>query len=350
MEKYIFMKKEENFFEKNKKIVGIIFARAFCCMGIVIFHFFSHSKGSFKILYRTSNNSFGFMYVTTFFSISGAVLYYNYPKIKSIKSFYFKRWKSIFIPFYLCYIYYYLRNSMAYHKLLFKSQLSKLFITLIGFDSYLHYRIKNTCYLVGEWFLGAIIIIYLLYPLLSLFIIKNNYLIITFVFLINVFMYKTNFFIIPKSKNIISCLTSFYFGVITIKYKYFFFGNYIILLISFIILLSLSIFNITSFFFVLQIQGYCLYILLINIGQYIMQTKLNIIFKEISILSYNIFLFHHYIILDILHIINPIEWYLHIILLTIVFVLTIIYSKINLMVFTSIIESKPFKKFESLFI
>ena len=85
---------------KSNKISGIIFTRACCSIGIVIFHYFCHSNGSFKFLYKTANTNFGYMFVTTFFCISGVVLYYNYPIITSKKSFYFKRWKSIFPSYY----------------------------------------------------------------------------------------------------------------------------------------------------------------------------------------------------------------------------------------------------------
>ena len=83
--------KTENKLKRNKnKIEGIIFARSCCCIGIVIFHYFAHSKGKFKLLYRTANSNFGYLFDISFFCISGAVLFYNYPKINSIKIFYFK--------------------------------------------------------------------------------------------------------------------------------------------------------------------------------------------------------------------------------------------------------------------
>ena len=99
------MDKKINLEKKIKtKLEGIIFARACCCIGIVIFHYFSGSKGKFKLLYLNANSSYGFLFVTSFFCISGVVLYYNYPKISSIKKFYYKRWKSILLPYYICFI------------------------------------------------------------------------------------------------------------------------------------------------------------------------------------------------------------------------------------------------------
>ena len=53
-------------YSKNK-IPGIIFAKALCTIGIVIFHYFCHSNGNFKFLFKTSNSTFGFMLSTSFF-------------------------------------------------------------------------------------------------------------------------------------------------------------------------------------------------------------------------------------------------------------------------------------------
>ena len=157
----------------KKKLTGIIFTRACCSLGIIINHYFAHSNGNFKFLYNTANSSFGFMFVTTFFCISGAVLYYNYPKIKSIKKFYYKRWKSIFPSFYICFLIFYIKNVIYFRKLFYNGHWSKLFISIIGLDGYLKFRIK-TYYLIGEWFLGAIIIFYIIYPLLSIIIAKKK--------------------------------------------------------------------------------------------------------------------------------------------------------------------------------
>ena len=95
------------------------------------------------------------------------------------------------------------------------------FFSLIGLDGYLSYRI-TTYFIVGEWFLGAIIIIYALYPLLLWFLNKNiflTYCIMGFSYFI---IYKTNIFMIIKEINLITCINSFYFGMISIKYKRFF--------------------------------------------------------------------------------------------------------------------------------
>jgi hypothetical protein len=81
-----------------------------------------------------------------------------------------------------------------------------------------------------------------------------------------------------------------------------------------------------------------------------MKTKLKIIFTEISKLSYNIFLFQHIIIFDILGVRNPTEWHIHIILLLIAILLTIICARVLYLVVKDITESIIFKKIESFFL
>jgi len=208
----------------KKRLEGISFARACCCLGIVIFHYFCHSRGNFKLLFKTANSSFGFIFVTAFFNISGACLYYNYPIVKSKIIFYFKRWKSIFLPYYFCYLYFYIELTIRFHGLLFKKNLSKIYFTILGLDGYLLYKIK-TCYLIGEWFLGAIIIIYFIYPFIAFIYSKNYYISFLMICILNISMYYKQFFIIGRNRNIITCITSFYFGMTTIKFKKYFFAN-----------------------------------------------------------------------------------------------------------------------------
>ena len=332
----------------RKYLKGIIFARAICCIGIIFYHYFGKSNGEFKLLFKTANSTFGFIFVTSFFCISGTVLYYNYPKITSLRTFYFKRWKSIFPPYYICYLFK-LKNILPIHKLDFKYNWPRFFFTLIGMDTYLHYKYK-TFALIGEWFLGPIIIIYILYPLLS-WMMNINILIINFITSVGyILMYRTNYFIIMKDVNIITCVTSFYFGMLAIKFENIFFKNKITFIVSFIIYTYLYLYKLRELILIRQIQGFTLFILLVQIGEYIMASRIKGIFIIISTLSYNIFLIHHGMIHYILGIYNPMKWYWHIFLFGITLILTMFYSKILLIIVNAMIQSHMFKKIEGLFI
>jgi hypothetical protein len=184
------------------------------------------------------------MFVTTFFSISGTVLYYNYPKITSTKGFILKDGNqySHHIKYSMrkqqktiCFFYFYLKNVFKFHKLFYKGHWSKLFLTLFGMDGYLSYRI-NSYYLIGEWFLGAIIIIYFLYPFLSWLMNKSFLILHSLICFGYLLMYKTNFFFLKDTIN------SFYFGMIIIKFYKIFFNKKYIFFISFL-LLNISLFS-----------------------------------------------------------------------------------------------------------
>ena len=81
-----------------------------------------------------------------------------------------------------------------------------------------------------------------------------------------------------------------------------------------------------------------------------MKRKLKNFFIVIGNMSFSIYLFHPQIISDILSLYNPIQWYFHLILLLMVMSLTVICSKIHLMVVHSVLKSNIFQKIELLFI
>ena len=331
------------------KLVEIIFIRAFCSMGILLFHYFCHSNSNLKFFFKTANSTWGFMFTTTFFCISGSVLYFNYPKIISLKKYYYKRWKSIYPAYYICFLYFFFANVFETHKLFYNGHWTKLFYTLIGLDGYLSYRLK-TYFISGEWFLGAIILIYILYPIL-LFLININILFIFLITFIGYFlMYKANIFIIIKDMNLFTCIISFCFGIITIKYKRIFYENKIIFCGSLFLLILFCFIKLNAFILIFQLQGFFLYISLIHLGSFIMSKRKLSVIKEISKISYSIFLIHHRLIINILALYNPFEWYFHVILIPIAILSTILCSLIHSKIIEYIFTSCLFKRLDAFFI
>ena len=136
----------------------------------------------------------------------------------------------------------------------------------------------------------------------------------------------------------------------TIKFKKIFFVNNNSFFISFIIFIVLRTVKIYSSIIIFQIQGFSLFIILTKIGKYLTQKKYARIFIKISNISYSIYLFHHRIIIDILSVNNPLKWYSHILVLSLVLLLTIFCSKIHSIVVDSFLKSNFFQIIESLFI
>ena len=164
-------------------------------------------------------------------------------------------------------------------------------------------------------------------------------------------MTKTKYFKISILRNLITCLSSFYFGMVFIKNKIFFL-NKIVIIISFCINIYLYFKEIHSNFpiFIYQLQGFTFLIILISLGKIIMNSRLQSFFNEISRLSYCIFLFQHITIINVFSIYNPTSWYKTFFTLGVIILLTIIYSKIILTVIESIYKSRVFITIESYFL
>lgn len=278
------------------------FVRAISCIGIVIFHF-SATLDNYSIncslpLYYYGNGDWGKILVTVFFMLSGAMLWYNEKEITLI--YYYKRWKSIYPMFYLAFGFNFFKNILSSGKVFYNGKPWTLLLSLLGMDGYFSYRIKGY-YILGEWFLGAIIFMYLLYPLLVHFM--NRYKIPATIIIILFFIGILNFngFIISESTNIFTCLISFWFGMLCMEYIAYWDNKYvaIIALVLFFIFGKLDIQNKVV---VDQLCGWVLFIFLMNIGKIIMKNKLlDNIFSGLSKLSYPIFLLHHIILFQVIN-------------------------------------------------
>ena len=246
-------------------------------------------------------------------------------------------------------MYFFFANVFETHKLFYNGHWTKLFYTLIGLDGYLSYRL-HTYFISGEWFLGAIILIYILYPIL-LFLININLIIPFLISFIGYFlMYKTNIFIIIKDMNLLTCIISFYFGIIAIKYKKYFYENKIVFNVSLSLLILFIFIKLNTFILIFQLQGFFLYISLLHLGTFIM-TKRNLsVIEEISKISFSIFLIHHRLIINILALYNPFEWYFHVILISIAILSTILCSFIHSKIIEYIFNSCLFKKLDAFFL
>jgi len=126
----------------------------------------------FNLGYLTANYDFGNLAVTLFVVLSGGLLYKSHGTVArtSLKGFYFKRALAIYPPFWICNLYVLL--SMAKHWMgdgspFYAGHPAKLLLTLVGADGYAKTWGIDTYFFCGEWFVGAIVFLYLLYPLLA---------------------------------------------------------------------------------------------------------------------------------------------------------------------------------------
>lgn len=214
--------------EKEKHIFAFDVIRAICPFIILMYHYscqFKYGPRPFSIY---ANGSWGYAIVTTFFVLSGAALYYGYPEIISVKKFYYKRAKSLFPKFYMVWAFSYFMKVIEEGSFLYKGESSfwKFLFTAIGLDGYLNGLIKGY-YQVGEWFLGALVILYIIYPVILKLINKSSIIIISIVATIYLSFTLKGYIVDNVELNelltgfigIPSCCLSFVIGMVLCKHR-----------------------------------------------------------------------------------------------------------------------------------
>ncbi len=241
------------------------------------------------------NGNFGVIGVTLFFIISGASLMYVYDEKLELKKYLIKRWLSLFPLFYLSYFIVYANKVAQYKTIRISSAPYKNFIlTIFGMDGYLSYK-YSTWYLIGEWFLGCIIIMYLLFPLIRKLFLLNPYITMIVAALVYIVTLKYYCFDISIARNVLIKGLDFIFGmffVYKIKKVKLVYG-----LLALAGLLSMSYIKIPgSDMYGITLTGFTLFIAIVWIVQNIKVEKLYKTLGVISKYTYGVFLMHHIVI------------------------------------------------------
>ena len=131
---------------------------------IVIYHFSFSLPWPVDVLHSTVNGSWGMTPVYCFFMVSGAALMHRYGKEEGFKigKFYSRRFLGIYPLFWIAYL---IGFFAVYWQLghLYDVPSWSLIWSIIGLDGWVVNWVP-TFYMVGEWFLGSIIMLYLAFP------------------------------------------------------------------------------------------------------------------------------------------------------------------------------------------
>lgn len=179
----------------NNRKAYIDMIRAFAICLVVMFHFSYYMpfyNATLPGFYNYKNGSWGSVGVFLFFMISGNCLYSKYRTEFKMKEFLLNRFKRIIIPFWICYAFFFLFNfwqSKAFPEV----PIYRFLLTIIGMDGFLSYKVQ-TFYVLGEWYLGCIIIIYLLFPIVRFCMNKNIHVTLAVLFAVGVMLFYNNFF------------------------------------------------------------------------------------------------------------------------------------------------------------
>ena len=216
----------------KKRIYCFDLLKLFSIFYVFVYHIYMdmyviHPMHNLKLIEDVTirpNMHFAMIACGLFIFISGATITFsNINRDINPMEFYKKRLTRVLIPFYIAYIIYFIIKVITLKNIHIYGGVHKWqFIwTILGLDEYLNASgIKTFSLGVGEWFLGCIILCYIVYPFLYKINKKNK--VLTFVFMtiyyvvLNINYNKFNF-IIPSHMNFLCQVYNFYLGILFVS-------------------------------------------------------------------------------------------------------------------------------------
>lgn len=211
--------------QEKKRIVQWDIIRIICMYIIVCYHISSEmlerNASGYLPFRMTANGAWGAMMVTTFFVLSGSSLYYSNGRFetrKQVIEFYKRRIREILIPYWVTWTISYILKSVMLKTPAWGGAWPKVLLTLLGLDGYTRHLGENY-YLIGEWFFGAIVIIYFLYPLTRNVFEKYMITGTLILFAVYIIAAKWNPLQIDAYRHITTYLWTFWIGMLFGKYR-----------------------------------------------------------------------------------------------------------------------------------
>ena len=166
----------------NKKLIppstridSIDFIRAISFLMIVAGHFVGALSQQGVDRHYFHKYYLGGVGVSFFIITSGASLYISTKSKFDLKVYIKKRIANIYPYFWICYICVAIFLFLSSSTVCLGNDPIRLLITFLALDGYLGSTVPNTYYLIGEWFTGFILLIYILFPLILWLKNKNIY-------------------------------------------------------------------------------------------------------------------------------------------------------------------------------
>ena len=155
---------------EERHVAAFDFLRVIALVLVVFAHVLCWCDCAFlPIRWRISSTCWGALGVSMFMVLSGAALsissFGNVGKAGGYLSFCRKRFKAILPPFFVAYIAWLLFSFAVDGSMAMGGDWRKIVQTLFGMDGYFHSYGHSNYYLLGEWYLGCILMLYLIAPL-----------------------------------------------------------------------------------------------------------------------------------------------------------------------------------------
>lgn len=329
---------------------GLDFVRAISALGIVAFHFYCHSSSARKLFFIHANGTWGGVLNYLFFAMSGLVLHLKYGKTEklNLKAFYYKRWKAMMPAYLTVFAYVFMMKVFSFGRFFYMDiPKARLLLSLIGLDGYIA-LVTPTYFAVGEWFLGAILIAYIAYPLLKCIMEKNKLVGLIGLICAYAIFLKTGFLGFPTAANPATCMLCFYIGMLMACYPKMLERTAIVAasaaVAGFLLLIALPGVSVTKEMLI----GFSLLITLNWVGERLCRCEG--VYRGaafVSGLSFYIFLIHHNLIYKVLTGFDSTSTRYCVGVLAVIILATLIFSHILSIVMKSLLGNRFFHRIEA---
>lgn len=252
----------------------------------------------------------------------------------------------------MLWLFLYYKQVCGVKHLFYNGNPKYLLLTLFGMDGYMSYRYTPNYYFIGEWFLGALILLYICYPLLTWCM--KHCKILTTVLLISGFasLYFTDFFLISKERNLITCLLAFWFGMLFIQYRTLLTKWQLVIPAAICCIILLFVPLGADTLLCMQLTSAALFFVFYFIGTYVMNVNyVNSFIRYSSKISYAIFLLQHIVMSEVIHAFDNYALTVRqeILVLLAVFAAIYIFAAVLMALNQALTKSRPFAALDAFF-
>ena len=204
--------------------------------------------------------------------------------------------------FFLCYLFFAILNTLSYGSWWEGIPWYRFIYTLFGLDGYL-LLYEHNFYLIGEWFMGALMVCYLLFPVLLWLLKHIPFTTGTMLLVGTYFIPFLPVFTRDPFQNLWTCVTIFYLGMLIAQSPHLFCSKKAFSIST--ILLVLLLFIHIPYYEYLRLYGtiltgFLLMVTLSNLGYFCEQSKpAKHVLSVLGKLSFPIFLVQHILIVRV---------------------------------------------------
>lgn len=292
---------------KRERLFYLDFIRAIATVAIVLTHYnalffynvYPQAPEKVVITASVANIYIGGFGVSLFLIISGASLMYVYEEKCELKKFYKKRFLNIFPMFWLAYGICFLYNFYNTGSIPQGIPQKNIIFSILGIDTWLVNFSVPTFGLVAEWFLGLIIIIYIVFPILRWGVNKHPVILGIFIMV----MYAISLLKVNSSVVLFARLPEFLFGMYFVKYIKKINFKWVIPSVAILVLNTVIA---PGFNAIAQTTyvGICSFIILVWVSYFVKWAWIKNICRTIGKYSYACFIIHHFVIYKVVERVN----------------------------------------------